>query len=263
VAFGRNEHCSEADLSALLDGQLGAGARERCDAHLAACPSCAEALEGLRTVRSSLRALPRATAPRSFRVRPVQVEVTRSRRPAFIVRVMPQLTGLSIASAVAFFALIAANAGSFDSRSSSFDGASPNLNTGRQESAADSAASPLPQAVESGAESPPGRDSFEGAEVDGTAYIGGSPVPDAATNDLGAGQPSGTTDEPVDAYDATAQARAPSEAPAAEEEDDAAGDITLRSDNDSNTGIYIAMSVAAAVSLTTGGLAFAAWRQRR
>ena len=46
--------CDASRLSAYLDGELDAVAREQVEAHLAACPSCAAELASLRSVSSAV-----------------------------------------------------------------------------------------------------------------------------------------------------------------------------------------------------------------
>jgi anti-sigma factor RsiW len=48
----------DEDLSALLDGELGAERRAELEAHVAGCPGCASRLEALRAVDRALAALP-------------------------------------------------------------------------------------------------------------------------------------------------------------------------------------------------------------
>ena len=106
MPFKRNSHCSEADLSGYLDARLADAAKQRCDTHLAACSNCRTALEGLRAVRSSLRALPAATAQRSFRLRQAQVDSAPAPRRTLLEQAMPALSGVSAASLVAFVVLV-------------------------------------------------------------------------------------------------------------------------------------------------------------
>lgn len=46
--------CDPSRLSAYLDGELDAAAREQVESHLAACPSCSAELESLRSVSSAV-----------------------------------------------------------------------------------------------------------------------------------------------------------------------------------------------------------------
>ena len=53
-------------LSAYLDGELSASEQQALARHLASCDTCGEQLDGLRQVRTLLRALPSPALPRSF-----------------------------------------------------------------------------------------------------------------------------------------------------------------------------------------------------
>jgi anti-sigma factor RsiW len=120
VLFRRSTHATDAELSAYLDGQLGARIRERVAGHLDKCSICQRALEGLRNVQASLRGLPRVRATRSFALREADV------RPALPLRgpsrSIPVLSGLTIMAVLAFFAVLGWDiAGGMSSSSSSSD----------------------------------------------------------------------------------------------------------------------------------------------
>jgi hypothetical protein len=242
VPFGRDSHCSETDLSAYLDAQLASDSRQRCDAHLAACAECRDALESLSAVRSSLRALPRATAPRSFRLRQAQAEVIRSRQPAFIVRVMPQLSGLSAVSLVAFLLLVAVNVtGGVDLGTSSNSKSASSVMSAGQETAADS---PVPEFSDNVAG--PGTVSPPSAAISATPY---APAPESTIGQDGS---LNSADQNADKAARTAAALP---APV--------GTITSSDNGNSDTAMHIAEAVAAAIALASGGLAFAAYRRTR
>jgi len=210
-----------------------------------ACGGCREAFDGLSAVRSSLRVLPRAEAPRSFRLREAQVELIRSRQPAFIVRVMPQLTGISVVSLVAFLALVGMNAsGGVGVGGGDSDSSGANLT--RSSIQEDAAAS----------ESPP--DALESSG----ASLGATSAPDL---ERAAGSTYDATGGDDAAFSAEATREAAAElapAPVHEgEESDGATSSASNASDGSSSGLYIAMAVTAALALVSGGLAFAAWRR--
>ncbi len=246
MPFGRQNHCSEADLSAYLDAQLPDAAKQRCDAHLTACGDCREALDGLSAVRSSLRQLPQAAAPRSFRLREAQVEVIRSRQPAFIVRVMPQLSGISVVSLVAFLALVGINAsGGVGVGDGDSDSSGASLTRSLQEDAAAS-------------NSPPDSDTLEASEASPDATS--EPLPQGATRNGTNDAFSGDDALSAEATRTAAAQFAPDPVSEGEDGDGTASSASNVSD-DSNTGLYIAMALTAALALASGSLAFAAWRR--
>jgi hypothetical protein len=79
--FVRRHPFSEEELSSYLDGRLSPAESTRLEEHLASCEPCSRRLEGLRAVVEGLRALPSAPAPRSFALRPEQVEAAQRRTP--------------------------------------------------------------------------------------------------------------------------------------------------------------------------------------
>ena len=76
--FGRRHPFGEEELSAFLDGRLSTVESGRLEEHLASCEPCRRHLNELRAVVEGLRALPPVPAPRSFALRPEQVEATRT-----------------------------------------------------------------------------------------------------------------------------------------------------------------------------------------
>jgi hypothetical protein len=79
--FVRRHPFGEEELSAYLDGRLSPAESARLEKHLASCEPCCRHLEELRAVVEGLRALPSVPAPRSFALRPEQVEAPQRRRP--------------------------------------------------------------------------------------------------------------------------------------------------------------------------------------
>jgi anti-sigma factor RsiW len=79
--FVRRHPFGEEELSSYLDRRLSPAESTRLEEHLTSCEPCRRHLEELRAVVEGLRALPSAPAPRSFALRPEQVEAPRRRRP--------------------------------------------------------------------------------------------------------------------------------------------------------------------------------------
>lgn len=80
MSVGRHPF-GEEELSAHLDGQLSAAESARLEEHLASCEPCRQHLDELRAVVENLRALPSVPAPRSFTLRPEQVQVSWRQTP--------------------------------------------------------------------------------------------------------------------------------------------------------------------------------------
>ncbi len=123
-------------LSAHLDGRLAAREVETLDAHISSCAACSSAIEGLRLVRTELRAMPEVTHPRSFRLRGADV----ARAPVRFgggargqaLRLMPVLSGVA---AVVF--VVALGADLMSGGSSSLKSADTTaMSAARQEAAA-------------------------------------------------------------------------------------------------------------------------------
>jgi hypothetical protein len=71
----RDQHISIDDLSTYLDGEIeSTEERARIEQHLAMCETCREELESLRAVSRLLADLPEPPLPRSFRLRPEDVD---------------------------------------------------------------------------------------------------------------------------------------------------------------------------------------------
>lgn len=87
-------------LSAYLDRRLTANEHAAVEAHVAGCAACREHLAGLQEVRATLRAIPQADAPRSFRVRQADVQAAPKgvlREAAPWTRALPALGGVAAA----------------------------------------------------------------------------------------------------------------------------------------------------------------------
>jgi anti-sigma factor RsiW len=82
IPFFRRHPFDEEELSAHVDGRLSPAESARLERHLASCEACRRQLGELRAVVEGLRALPSVPAPRSFALRPEQVEAERRAAPA-------------------------------------------------------------------------------------------------------------------------------------------------------------------------------------
>lgn len=103
----RRQHIKEADLSAYVDGRPEQSARVRIEAHVESCDDCREALVELRALRTALRELPRAAAPRSFALREADVRPVAAGHPAGTTARAPALLGgLASVALVAFVTLV-------------------------------------------------------------------------------------------------------------------------------------------------------------
>ncbi len=103
----RRQHIKEADLSAYVDGRPEQTARVRIEAHAEVCDDCREALVELRALRTALRELPRAAAPRSFALREADVRPVASAQPTGgSARAPALLGGLASVALVAFVMLV-------------------------------------------------------------------------------------------------------------------------------------------------------------
>lgn len=106
----RRHRPDAAQLSAYIDGRLEPAQRVALEAHLGTCDGCRDRLDGLRAVSTTLRTMPQASVPRSFRLRPPDVELARApERPvpaAPWLRAMPALSAVAL---VAFAVLVTAD----------------------------------------------------------------------------------------------------------------------------------------------------------
>jgi hypothetical protein len=109
--FVRRHPFSEEELSSYLDRRLSPAESARLEEHLPSCEPCRRHLEELRAVVEGLRALPSTPAPRSFTLRPEQVEAARRRTPvgpaAWAQRAYTfSPAGVAVAAFLLFFALV-------------------------------------------------------------------------------------------------------------------------------------------------------------
>src|SRR3990170_8767096 len=93
-------------LSAYLDGQLPDGQRRRLEEHLSACPACQTELRELRATKAAVGSLPLQEVPRSFALRPEQVEARP--RPAGLggLTLATRLAGTALAAALAIILVV-------------------------------------------------------------------------------------------------------------------------------------------------------------
>jgi hypothetical protein len=264
VAFWRPRHpISDSDLSAFIDGALGAAARARVDAHVASCAACREVLAGLRAVRQALGALPRAEAPRSFALR--EADVRPAPRPAMtsLGRAPALLGGLATAAFLAFGVLVGVDltGGTADQQpadpgtTAAYDAARGDATRGEQPPVADATtpAAAGPTSLEIAGETPepdvaatPELDAGEAPALDAGAALepdaGETPEPDAAaTPELDAGE------APKDDVYAADGERAPSASGA----------------EDDRSGLRAAEGALAGVALVAGASFLLVRRRRR
>lgn len=230
MPFRRTSHIREADLSALLDGELLGSPRAACNAHLEACGECRAELDELGAVRSSLRALPRARARRSFALRESDV---RAPRPSLLVGAMPLLSGVTVVALFAFLALV-----SVDVAGTPSPGSSGSRAPGAELQSADTGAEGGPAIASRDYNAPNSLRLSPEPSAQGPENYG------AAAEDQSDGRKAVQATEPPTA--AAPAAGAPTEA-----------------SSDDDTGLRIAEGAAAALALATGGLALAAWRRTR
>jgi Putative zinc-finger len=95
----RRHRPDEVALSSWLDGQLDPAASAKLEAHVSACGACRGRTEELRIVRVSLRAMPAAEPPRSFRI-------TREMAAATPAVAAPRPLALRLAPAVSAVAVV-------------------------------------------------------------------------------------------------------------------------------------------------------------
>ncbi len=278
LALLRESHKPDAEaLSALADDRLDPARAHTLEAHMAACGDCTARLEELRRVKSMLAAMPQAGAPRSFRLRQVDVEAPVRSAPVFmpgLLRAMPAASGVA---ALAFVLVLATD---FSTRNG--DGG----RTASLQSPADSAHS-IDRIESKSAEAPAGASAVEsdGAldpapleyNADGTpaaeAAAGavapdGEVVPDDAAEraDLPAASVTGgdvatAAPEAIDQY-------APLDATSGDGDTPVGGELAAASaqsaddDDGGRTPFLIAEIIAASIAIA-GGAAFAVSRRKR
>jgi anti-sigma factor RsiW len=182
--FRRDEHLSEADLSAYLDGELGgrqAGAR----AHMERCEACRARLEELASLQAMLGGLPRPALSRSFRLPPSQAGAT-TRIPARrAVFTFAPAVALSLFLALVFVDVTVVDNGASqsESRTMAFNAAESlkdeDSSRQTQPAAAPSAAGGAPGLAE-GAQPPPAAATPQGdVAADAAAEQAIAPAPEA------------------------------------------------------------------------------------
>lgn len=236
MLFWRDRHkVREEDLSAYVDGELNVSALNRLEAHLKSCTACRETVAELRSVRQSVKELPRATAPRSFVLR--EADVAAAPTPAgggLFGSVTPLLSGVAAIAIVAFVVLagfdITSDNDEFGNRSGRTSGATLPLT-------ADSERMELAPSAESAV--PPAVGERDGDETDGDDEVNG------------------------DAYN-----YASDDEPLADGGLDGQRGITLGqevalAEGSSETGLRIAEAVAAGIAAVAGGAVLVIWWRRR
>jgi hypothetical protein len=103
--FVRKHPFGDEALSSYLDKRLSPADSARLEKHLASCGLCRQKVEDLRAVVDGLHALPSMPAPRSFVLRPEQVELTQRLTPAGPAG-WPQRAPVFAPAAVAVAALV-------------------------------------------------------------------------------------------------------------------------------------------------------------
>ena len=200
--FWHRHPVSGSDLSAYVDGQLGEAARGRVDAHIDACASCREALAELRALRSAIRELPRASAPRSFSLREADVQPL-TPQPSGFSRAMPALSAVAMVAFLGFWALVGLDASGWPSEETDLSG--PGTATTYQLEVASDRSAPLPQTGPGAGDGPVAEG---GGEGDGFASDGEpppnatSPVEDAEAYEAYAETPAGPVGAVATAPDA-------------------------------------------------------------
>ena len=114
--FVRKHPFGEEALSSYLDRRLSPAESARLEKHLASCDLCRRQLEELRAVVEGLRALPSMPAPRSFALRPEQVEAPRRPTPVRPTTWAPRASafapaGVAVAALVVFLVLVGVDLG--------------------------------------------------------------------------------------------------------------------------------------------------------
>lgn len=137
LALVRGSHKPDAEaLSALADGRLDPALARALETHMAACAVCAARLDELRRVKMMLAAMPQADAPRSFRLRRIDVEAPARPAPVFMPGLLRALPAASGVAALAFVLVLATDfstrdgdGGQMASLQSSADGAPSSART--------------------------------------------------------------------------------------------------------------------------------------
>jgi len=110
-------HIRPEDLSAYIDGRVGARERQVITAHIATCAECRTELVQLRATVRLLNGLPQVPLPRSFKL--AMKHDGRQNPSSPLVRLLPVVRSLSIAAIIVFIvaagALLLGNASNNDS----------------------------------------------------------------------------------------------------------------------------------------------------
>ncbi|MEX0751248.1 MAG: zf-HC2 domain-containing protein [Dehalococcoidia bacterium] len=259
IFTGRHQPDRDA-LSAYLDGELASERAAALEAHVAGCEACSTMLEGMRDVRTMLRALPQADAPRSFRVRPeVAAEPRRGipAPPAPLLRAMPVLSAAAVIVFAITVSLDVAGGGNGDNGSSA-----------ARVAMSDSAGT---EALEQGGPPAPEDESFNadrGATQDAPAA--GSLAPAATATTAAAARAAADESAGGAAPDATAiGATAYAELAQGDSatDDDGERDLEATSvgqdDDDGNKlALRIVQIASAAVAIVAAGVALRMWRKQ-
>jgi|GEM_PF-2585299 len=147
-----------AQADAYADGELRGHERERFEAHLAACATCAARVAGARQLKAAIGRLPEAAAPRSFQLTRAMAErgaeraVAKPRSTPVYLSVARMAAGLAVvafAGALAFSALGGEDGDSDEAAGGaaeiSLSAAEAPVTSGPKDAAYDSAATGTPQ----------------------------------------------------------------------------------------------------------------------
>lgn len=250
--FWRRHAVHDDDLSAYVDGRLDAAARGRIEAHIESCSSCRQTVAELGELRSALRELPRATAPRSFALREADVRPATPEPAGPFVRAVPMLGGLTAVAVLAFFVLLGFDATVDLDEANDTSGGAARL-AGQEESA--------PAAVNSIQD-----DATRDAEPPDDANAGAEAEPDSG-NFLNGGEAYSTNDDTPQPLPGALTSG--DEEPAdGEVAGDAATDelqpaTPTTDDRDGWPAIRVAEAAAAGVALAAGASLAFVWRRRR
>jgi hypothetical protein len=250
--FAGKHQPNRGALSAYLDGELELVRASQVEAHVMTCAACAAVLEGMREVQAVLRELPAAETPRSFRLRPADVEAPRRgvpAPPAPLMRLMPALSAAAVIVFAVTVGLDVARGGARSDDSANQPGA---LSAQAPESPSEYSASELPAAPDATSAAARSVDSAEGVNETPPA-----PAPNAMapSNDAGADSQSGAGEAAEGdgaATQPTDQSRMDVEATSADADDDGGNNLALR----------IVEVASASVAIVAAGVALRMWRKR-
>lgn len=254
---GKHQPDREA-LSAYLDAELTAARASELDTHLASCAACAEAIAGMGQVRSMLRAMPEAEAPRSFRLREADVAAASrgiSAPPTPLMRAMPLLS----AAAVIVFAVtvgfdVAGSGSDGDSESSAMlEIASDGTMTNAYAPDDNAGSGPPPGALAPDDEADVARETESGDSDGSDSSAGAGAAPSGGESAAGTAPASADSELP--------EARGPV---AEETQADRATSLAIEDTDDggNNLVLRIVQVTSAVVALAAAGLAVRTWRKR-